>query len=131
MKNRKLFFLILLLFPMLVQAQEEHKSNGIIIDYDSPKKYIIGGIDVSGIKYLGKDQIISLTGLRAGDEVTVPSEALSSIVKRIWMQRFFSDVALYVDSLSLNRDTAFFRLELQERPRGSRGSFKGVKKDRK
>lgn len=127
MKNRKLFFLILLLFPMLVQAQEEHKSNGIIIDYDSPKKYIIGGIDVSGIKYLGKDQIISLTGLRVGDEVTVPSEALSSIVKRIWMQRFFSDVALYVDSLSLNRDTAFFRLELQERPRVSRWSFKGVK----
>lgn len=122
-----LLFFPLLLASAFLYAQEASKSNDIVVNYDSPKKYVIGGIDVDGIKYLGKDQIISLTGLRVGDQITIPSENISSIVKRIWMQRFFSNVALRIDSLSASRDTAYLKLELQERPRVSRWSYRGVK----
>lgn len=127
MNFKKLLLFPLLMLPAFLSAQDEPKSNDIVVNYESPKKYVIGGIDVTGIKYLGKDQIISLTGLRVGDEITIPSENVSNIVKRIWMQRFFSNVALRIDSLSTARDTAYLVLELQERPRVSRWSFKGVK----
>ncbi len=130
--NFKITLLLAFLFllPLTVLAQNDTtktKDNGIIVNYDKPQKYIVGGIEVTGIKYLGKEQIIALTGIRIGDEITIPSENVSSIVKRIWMQRFFSNVGFYIDSLSSNKDTAFFRLELQERPRVSRWSFRGVK----
>ncbi len=127
MCNKRLLFLFLLLIPFYVFAQQEEKSNDIIIDYEKPKTYIIGGVDVKGVKYLGKDQIISLSGLQVGKEITLPSDESSSIIKRIWSQRFFSEVSLYIDSLSASKDTVFLVLNLQERPRVSRWSFKGIK----
>lgn len=127
MNFKALFLLLLLLIPAFVYAQERTNTNDIVVDYDKPRKYIIGGVDVVGIKYLGKEQLISLTGLQVGQEITIPSDQTASIVKRIWAQRFFSDVSLNIDSLSADRDTVFLMLRLQERPRVSRWSFSGVK----
>ncbi|PKP41870.1 MAG: outer membrane protein assembly factor BamA [Bacteroidetes bacterium HGW-Bacteroidetes-10] len=129
MKSLSLFLLLALLSPLRVFAQENAKEKIIVVDYNQPKNYIIGGIDVTGIQYLGKDQILSLTGLTVGDKITVPGEDLSAIVKRIYLQRYFSDVALYIDSVQ--QDTAFLRLHLQERPRVSRWEFEGIKSGEK
>ena len=123
------FKLVLLLALCAVSgayAQEAGRSS-VQIDYNSPKTYTLGGISVTGTKYLSQEQLISLTGLQPGDEVTLPSDAMSSIVNRIWLQRFFSDVAIYADSLSAAKDTVWLTLALQERPRVSRWNFKGVK----
>ena len=59
--------------------------------------------------------------------MTVPGEELSSIVNRLWHQRYFEDVAIVVDSLAPSRDTAFFKIAIIERPRVSRWTFSGVK----
>lgn len=125
MKSLSLFLLLALLSPLRVFAQENAKEKNIVVDYNQPKNYIIGGIDVTGIQYLGKEQILSLTGLNVGDRITIPGEDLSAILKRIYLQRYFSDVALFVDSVQ--QDTAFIRLHLQERPRVSRWEFEGIK----
>jgi len=125
MKSLSLFLLLALLSPLRVFAQENAKEKNIVVDYNQPKNYIIGGIDVTGIQYLGKEQILSLTGLNVGDRITIPGEDLSAIIKRIYLQRYFSDVALFVDSVQ--QDTAFIRLHLQERPRVSRWEFEGIK----
>lgn len=127
MKLLKSFAIVLLFFPLFARAQDEKVSQSIEVDYNAPKTYIIGDIKVKGTNYLNNDQIISLTGMKIGDKVTVPSEDLSSIIKRIWLQRYFSEVGIYVDSLSTNQDTAFFRLQIKERPRVSAWQFKGVK----
>ena len=131
MKFLKLFSTILILMPLTMVGQNVASSTDVVIDYDSPKSYIIGGIKIEGIKYLSENQIISLTGLQVGDDIVIPSEDVSSIVKRIWLQRVFSDVALYIDSLSNQKDTAFLTLKLVERPRVSRWSFNGVKNSEK
>ncbi|PKP37140.1 MAG: outer membrane protein assembly factor BamA [Bacteroidetes bacterium HGW-Bacteroidetes-14] len=125
MKSLSLFLLLALLSPLRVFAQENAKEKNIVVDYNQPKNYIIGGIDVTGIQYLGKEQILSLTGLNVGDRITIPGEDLSAIIKRIYLQRYFSDVALFIDSVQ--QDTAFIRLHLQERPRVSRWEFEGIK----
>ncbi|MBO5194739.1 MAG: outer membrane protein assembly factor BamA, partial [Bacteroidales bacterium] len=115
--------LIAVSFPLAAQQ----KDNGIVVDYNNPEKYIVGGVDVEGNSYFSPAQIASLSGLQKGMEVTVPSEELSAIVNRIWLQRFCEDVALVVDSLAPTRDTAFFKIRIKERPRVSRWTFSGVK----
>jgi len=131
MKSFPIFLIlaIALVSPFRVLAQDNTQDKKIVVDYNLPKTYVIGGIDVTGIKYLGKDQILSLTGLSVGDTITIPGEDLSAILKRIFLQRYFSDVGIYIDSLQ--RDTAFLRLNLVERPRVSRWNFEGIKSGEK
>ena len=64
-----------------------------------------------------------------GDTISIPGEELQSIVKRLFMQRFFSDVAVYVDSLV--QDNAYLNINIVERPRVSQWKFEGVKKGEK
>ncbi len=103
------------------------QSKDVVVDYNNPQKYVVGGVSVEGNNHFSQEQIIQVTGLREGMEVTVPSETFSSIVNRLWLQRFFEDVAVSVDSIAPSRDTAFFKISIVERPRVSRWTFSGVK----
>jgi outer membrane protein insertion porin family len=125
--GRILTLLTLLLAPALVRAQDV----GVEVDYNHPQKYSIAGIKVEGNTYFSDQQIISQTGLRQGMEVTVPGEDLSNVVRRLWLQRFFEDVAVEIDSLNATRDSAWFRIRIQERPRMSRWTYTGVKSGEK
>ena len=126
MRLRRTVFLILLTvlsFPALAQL----KQSEITVDYNNPQKYIVGGVEVEGNHYFGPDQIIQLTGLQKGLEVTVPSDDMSSIVNRLWLLCYFEDVAVVIGSIAPSRDTAFFKICITERPRVSRWTFSGVK----
>ena len=126
MRVMRIIHLVLLMFAGAA-AFAQQKSSGIEVDYNNPKKYIVGGVSVEGNQYFSSEQILQNTGLQKGMEVTVPSEAMSSIVNRLWHQRFFEDVAIVVDSIAPTRDTAFFKIRIIERPRVSRWTFSGVK----
>ena len=121
--SKLICMLPLLLFSLAGWAQ----GDGVTVDYNNPKKYIVGGVGVEGNHYFSESQILQVTGLQKGMEVEVPGEALSSIVDRMWLQRYFEDVAIVVDSLAPSRDTAFFKIRIIERPRVSRWTFSGVK----
>lgn len=114
-----------------VPAFGQHKGGAVEIDYNNPRTYIVGGIKVEGNRAFGDKQILQQSGLRTGMEVTIPGDDISSIVKRLWMQRYFQDVAVYVDSLNASKDTVFLKLAIQERPRVSRWTFSGVKSGEK
>ena len=116
---------LLMLLSVSVRAQQA--AGGVEVDYNNPRKYIIGGVSVEGNNYFAPEQILQITGLQKGMEVTVPSAELSSIVNRLWQQRYFEDVAVRIDSLVPSRDTAFFKIAIVERPRVSRWTFSGVK----
>ncbi|MBR2064669.1 MAG: outer membrane protein assembly factor BamA [Bacteroidales bacterium] len=122
---RMVFLTLLLALSCPVWAQQA--GGGIEVDYNNPKKYIVGGVKVDGNQYLSPDQIKQVSGLREGMEVTVPGEDMSNVVARLWAQRFFEDVAVIVDSLVPTRDTAYFKISIIERPRVSRWLFSGVK----
>ncbi|MBR4808799.1 MAG: BamA/TamA family outer membrane protein [Bacteroidales bacterium] len=116
-------FLILLVSGMTLRAQD----SAVEVDYNHPRKYVVGGVGVEGNTYFSESQIIQLTGLRQGMELTVPGEDVSSIVRRLWMQRYFEDVSLVIDHLSEKGDSAYFKILIKERPRVSRWTFSGVK----
>ena len=119
------FLSLLLALSCPVWAQQA--GSGIEVDYNNPKKYIVGGVKVEGNQYLSPEQITQVSGLREGMEVTVPGEDMANVVNRLWAQRFFEDVAVIVDSLVPTRDTAYFKISIMERPRVSRWLFSGVK----
>lgn len=123
---RRTVFLVLmavLSFPAMAQLSQDE----ITVDYNSPKKYVVGGIEVEGNHYFSPDQIIQVSGLQKGLSITVPGDDVSSIVDRLWLQRYFEDVAVVIDSIAPSRDTAFFKICITERPRVSRWTFSGVK----
>ena len=125
MKVFRLIHMMLLLLPFTVMAQ--NAGNSVVVDYNNPKKYIIGDVKVEGNHYFSPEQIIQITGLQKGMEVTAPSEELSAIINRLWLQRYFEDVSLVIDSVSPARDTANFKIKIIERPRVSRWTYSGVK----
>ena len=121
--GRILTLLALLLAPVVCRAQ----GTGVEVDYTHPRAYYIGGLSVTGNTYFSAQQIISQTGLREGMAVEVPGEDISGAVRRLWLQRYFEDVEIVIDSLNATRDSAWFSINIKERPRVSRWSFSGVK----
>lgn len=123
--SRVICLLIAAMMPLGAIAATSSKD--ISVNYSSPKKYYVAGVSCEGVTYFSPEQIIQLTGLRKGMEVSVPGEDISNIVRRLWAQRFFEDVAIGIDSLSAGGDSAFFKVSVKERARISRYTFKGVK----
>ncbi len=119
----KIFTTLALMVPYIVSAQ-----NNTVVDYESPKTYTIKKIKVEGTNYLSADRLIGLTGLQEGDKLEIPGQQLSGIVNRLWLQRKFSDVGFYIDSISPKGDSCILIMRVQERPRVSRWLFKGVRK---
>jgi outer membrane protein insertion porin family len=101
-------------------------GGGNKLDYAAPKQYEIGGITVTGTKYLDKKVLVLLSGLTVGDKIQVPGEAITEAIKKLWDQGLFSDVAIYLDRI--DGDLIFLEIELQERPRLNKFALKGVKK---
>ena len=117
----------MLLTVVSIPLWGQQAGESVEVDYNNPKKYIVGGVRVEGNNYFAPEQILQISGLQKGMEVTVPGEEMSSIVNRLWLQRFFEDVAVAVDSITPTRDTAYFKIVIAERPRVSRWTFSGVK----
>ena len=105
----------------------QQPGDDVVVDYNNPKKYTVGGVKVEGNQHISPDQILQIASLREGMEVTVPSEEMSNVVNRLWLQRFFEDVAVVIDSITPTRDTAYFKISIIERPRVSRWTFSGVR----
>ena len=122
MRVKKMILLVLLAFTAVTALAQE-----VSVDYNNPKKYVVGGVSVDGHNYFSPEHIIQISGLQKGMEVTAPGEEISSIVNRLWLQKYFEDVAVVIDSLVPTRDTAYFKISIIERPRVSRWTFSGVR----
>ena len=130
MTGKKILCIAALLLAA-VSLKAQSGASGIEVDYNRPKKYIVGGVGVEGNQYFNEHQIIQLTGMQPGQEIIVPGDDVTGIVKRLVAQRYFEDVAVVIDSLSASADTAWFKVCIRERPRVSRWTYSGVKSGEK
>lgn len=113
--------IFLILNTLCINAQEKNE----IVDYSTMDDYIIGGITVSGVRFLDLNALIGLSGLRIGQEVSVPGEQITTAVKKLWQQGLFSDVRITVNRFV--SDTVYLDIALQERPRISSIRYNGLK----
>ncbi len=120
-----LIILFILLFSLPLSAQISLGDN-LVTDYASPKEFYIGGITVSGVKYLDGNVLIMLSGLTVGDKIKVPGEKISQAVRKLWEQGLFEDIKVSVSKVVDNQ--IFINFQLKERPRLSKFQFNGIKK---
>ncbi len=105
-----------------------YAQTDVVVDYNNPKKYVVGDVKVEGMKYVSEQRILSISGLDKGKEIQIPGSDISDATRRIYQQRFFSQVAVTIDSLYPTKDTVVLKIALKERPRVSRWDYKGIKK---
>jgi outer membrane protein insertion porin family len=106
---------------ILLNAQEKQE----VYNYADESEYIIGGVTVSGIRYLDINALIGISGLKVGQEITIPGDAVTNAVKKLWQQGLFSDVRITIQSTKA--DTIFLDIALQERPRLSSVKLNGIR----
>ena len=93
---------------------------------DEPHKYELGGITVSGARYLDPNTLIGLTGLRVGDPINVPGEEIGKAIRKLWVQGILGDVS--VSTARIEGNKIFLDFNLKERPRLSKFVFTGIRK---
>ncbi|MGB1248094.1 MAG: BamA/OMP85 family outer membrane protein, partial [Chitinophagales bacterium] len=120
--------IVLLSLFMLVQASSIAQSTGatsINVDYTAPQDYEIGGIQIEGTEHLDKKVLISISGLRVGDIISLPGDDIAKAIKNLWNQKLFTDVSVEVENTI--GSVVFLVIKLEELPRLSRYSIDGVK----
>lgn len=95
----------------------------------TPRTYILGGINVSGMDGYEDFAIAGISGLTIGQEIEVPGTQITDAVKRYWRHGLFSQVAISADSIVGNR--IYLHVSLASRPRVSEINYVGVKKSEK
>jgi outer membrane protein insertion porin family len=110
--------LMLIFCLQSVSAQE--------IPFDKGKKYILGGVEVTGIKSYNEQTVITYTGLRTGQVITIPGEQVSKVLTKLWKLELFSDINLYITNIE--GDKVFLELNIKELPTLSEAKITGIKK---
>jgi outer membrane protein insertion porin family len=119
--KRTFIAISLTLMSLSLNAQEKQE----IIDFMSSNDYIIGGVTVTGVRFLDTNALIGISGLRIGQEIIIPGDAVTTAVKKLWQQGLFSDVR--ISATKFVSDSVFLDIFLQERPRISSVRFNGLK----
>ncbi len=124
-QNILIVSILTLAFPAFQFAQTTSDSLSIL-DYSNPVDFEIGGIKVSGATYSDENAIIGIAGFRVGDKIRIPGGDIPRAIKALWKLRLFTDVQILKEK-SVG-DIIFLEIIIQERPRLSRFSYKGIKK---
>ncbi len=91
-----------------------------------PRKYEIAEIEVTGDLNNDPRILASLSGLRVGQEITVPGDEITKAIKKYWEYGLFSDVN--ISATKIEGRLIYLNIYLQERPRLSELNFYGLKK---
>jgi outer membrane protein insertion porin family len=122
MTKRIIFLLAFCLISNIsTQAQDLPLGQG--------KKYTIGEITVTGAESYNEQTIIAFSGLSKGEEIFIPGDRLSKVLKKLWDSDLFSDINFYITNI--DGDVADLELEITEVPELAEVRIQGVSKKRK
>lgn len=97
-------------------------------NFSSQKEYEIASIEITGLNVLDKNALISLTGLRVGDKIKIPGDAIATAIRKLWNHGLVGDVTVKADKIEGSR--IWLIIELSELPRLTGFSFEGVNQSR-
>ncbi|NOY36972.1 MAG: outer membrane protein assembly factor BamA [Chlorobi bacterium] len=128
---KKFFYItpLLIIFIRLSFAQNTPDFNIPTMDYSNPQQYEIAGITISGVEFLDKSILVQLTGLKVGQEILIPGEAITKSLNKLWKQGLFSDIKITYTKIEGTK--IYLDYYLKERPRLSKFKFTGIRKSEK
>ncbi len=94
--------------------------------YEDGKKYILAGLEVTGLQSYNEQTVKTYTGLRVGQPITVPGDQISAVINKLWGLELFSDIEFYITNIE--GDNIYLELHILERPTLSNVTIYGVKK---
>ena len=124
--------LIITLFAFSVNSGKSvtsNSSNAVIenVTQDvSSKKYLIQDIKVTGAPNYDDFVLIGFSGLKVGEEITIPGDETTDAVNRFWKQGLFSDVKIVATRIEDDKAWAWLEIQLKPRPRIAEINYKGV-----
>ena len=131
MKNKIFIFLSFLLIGLSYHSHSQIKYNyntnpeqQIVINYSNPKTYEIGDIKIIGAKYLDPIALKSLSGLKIGDQISIPGESISGAIKKLWKQGIIEDIKILINKIEEGK--VYLSIVLKERPRLSSFKLNGI-----
>jgi len=119
----RLLFIIFLISSLNITAQNSASENA--------KTYTIGDITVTGNTSFSSQTVITYSGLRKGQEITIPSTSDSKIgeaIKKLWNSNLFSSIEIYINSIE--ETTANLEIQLIDLPELKEVKIEGVKKSK-
>lgn len=102
------------------------QANETSVNLAVPAEYRIAGLTVLGADFTDVQAVKLFTGLRVGDDVTIPGDRISEAVRNLWNQRLFSDVS--VELAEKRGDDVYLVIRVVEMPRLTQYAFSGVKR---
>jgi outer membrane protein insertion porin family len=96
------------------------------LNYSNPREYTIAGIEVTGIHVLDKNAMISISGLKIGDKIKIPGDAISGAIRKIWDYGLVGDIS--IDVLRIEGNDVYLNIILTERSRLTAFYFTGISK---
>ncbi|MBE0654939.1 MAG: outer membrane protein assembly factor BamA, partial [Bacteroidales bacterium] len=121
-----LLLLISLSTAFFLHSQVTEGQNLKVLDYSLPKEYEIADVSVSGVEFLQKEVLVSLSGLQKGRKISVPGEDITEVVKKFWSQGLFADVQ--ITATKIEDGKIWLDIYLKERPRMSSMKLDGIGK---
>ena len=98
------------------------------LDLSAIRTYTIKGISVTGVTSLDRSVLVTISGLRVGDEIEIPGERLGRAINNLWKQGLFGDVQIRATQV-VGTDI-WLEFYLAERPRLTRYDIsRGIKKN--
>lgn len=123
-------FLLLIAFNSVAQFRKTRERGNASADnnlnYANPGEYMIAGIEVTGLNVLDKNAMIALTGLKVGDKIKIPGDAVTTAIRKLWKQGLVGDVTISVQKIE--GDNVWLVIKLAERPRLTNFYFVGINK---
>ncbi|NNJ55159.1 MAG: outer membrane protein assembly factor BamA [Bacteroidia bacterium] len=122
----KRILVIGLLLSTLISVGQITGGTGVILDYDNPQKFEIGGLNVVGNKFTDKNIVLLMSGLSVGQTIMIPGDDTRTAIERLWKQQLFSDIEIAIANTQGSK--VYLNIRVVERPRLSKYSIKGLRK---
>ena len=90
------------------------------------RTYVVDSIKVTGLKSFNAQTVISYSGLRKGQKISVPGEQVSEIINKLWGLELFSDINFYV--IKVDGEKIDLEIEIEELPTLTEVKVNGLKK---
>ncbi len=103
----------------LIQAQD-------LSGFVKGKTYIIDTITVKGLKTFSNQTVVSYSGLRKGQKVSIPGDKISAVISKLWGLQLFSDINFYITKV--DGDGVSLEIEIDELPTLTNVKINGIKK---
>ena len=90
------------------------------------REYIIADVTVSGIEFIQKEVLMSLSGLKPGNTINLPGDEVTDVLKKFWSQGLFSDAR--ITATQIRNDSVWIDIYLTEQSRMSSLNINGIGK---